>query len=203
MVSWSPSWLLPRPLCWPFLLSFEELAWKLPEFKKLVNFFPWFGIHFKCFWTSAFGFLNDRQYWKETLSGLALQMPIETGEDLGKFGESLNFRLNLPGLKKLSLVISDPISLDWLLPMKHNLEEVVIKTKLGTNTFYCWWASFKQDKMKAIIDKEQIKFFMFVKRMYESNIWEVMGRLMLLKIDKFEYSWEGKIDFDFLAKMRK
>lgn len=138
---------------------------------------------------SLFQVIEDK--FGSTLVSLDLKALVEAGVAAvggAVWQDCKNFRFNMPQLKKLEFSLSKrPVCLDFLLPVKDNLEEIsveVLRRYLVSNR--------DANKPWSIV-----QFSGYENQMLESNIWEIFSKLKKITINldksKVEYTREDYV----------
>ncbi len=112
--------------------------------------------------------------WGSTLTELDLRDPFGK-EKATILRESRDLRLNLPGIRRLSVWIKGLFYLDFIKPMEGSLEHLEI---IGRDFKKC---GTKED-MARVKKEQSIELVGFEKRMKESNIWKLFGKLETVKM---------------------
>lgn len=124
-------------------------------------------------WASLLQVIQDK--FANTLVSLDFGYSISDNTATSRIWQTLkNFRLSLPKLRKINIRLgSNRICLDFLLPMKNNLEEISLKT--------CYKFPLKQNMTAT--SGTIVQFMGFEEKMLDSNVWVLFKMLKLVSIN--------------------
>ncbi len=154
------------------LLERHETNWPL---KKLTIMFD-DSLNKYISWSRIIKMISRK--WSNTLIELVLHLPKPNTESdkQNVLDFSHSYRLNLSCLQSIKLEACTPFYLDFLLSCKNTLENVQVHIKYDqlTNDFI--------QRTKLERGDHQIEFFGFEDMMQDSNIWQVLPKVKIVKI---------------------
>ncbi len=115
----------------------------------------------------------------KTLVSLEIVMEDEEeGDESPRWQDMKKCRLHLPKLRKVKLDMKEhKVSLDFLLGMKHNLEEISVKMNY-----------YQRSQEVTLTCGTVVQFLGFEGKMLESNIWVLFKKLKKVEV---RANWEG------------
>lgn len=145
-------------------LSCRQVEWRLQSLRLFFETYSCFPGFQKIFQIIQSKFAN-------TLQCINLNVPTANylTDPAEIWRESTEFRLQLPHLKEIDLAIGNPISLDFLLPMKNTLETMKFNLK------YEWMKSNKKGIQSQ--GRTIVQFFGFEDNIWKSNIFSLFTKV--------------------------
>lgn len=118
--------------------------------------------------------------WADSLVNLMINLPqAKTNEEKLQLLTSLsseNIQLDLPNVKRLKLIISNQIRIDFILPMKDKIEVFEI------GFLYECARSTKAEIEQAESSNQVLQIVGYEERLYESNIWKLFPKLERIQV---------------------
>lgn len=122
----------------------------------------------------------------ENLEELELAFPEITGEENKSkiVNDMLEFRLELPKVKKIDLTVKNDFTFDFLLGMSDSLESLRITSFAARQR-----GMYSENYLKAKCN-ETIQLLSCYDKLYRSNIWKLLPKLKSVELcDGFNFSW--------------
>ncbi len=129
---------------------------------------------------SLFQMIQDK--FSDTLVVLDVKLHCYEHDAEDAFAEQCkSFKLDLPKLKKFKMTMCDfeIVCLDFLLPMRSNLEEISLGVKL--NSYDAIDFHYKQEV--AVTSGHVVQFLGYEAKMLDSNIWAIFKKMKKLEVE--------------------
>lgn len=119
--------------------------------------------------------------WSSTLTNLVVQLPFPktAAQKMECLEESYTYRLGLPQLQRLKIIVGVPCSLDFILPTRETLKFVHVVAKYDSVSKMTSTTA----EYQAVREKQIVKFLGFEGKMMTSNIWALFRKLKLIKME--------------------